>query len=66
MGTLAVCTMFRPSWTVPAAIVGGLYYGLAGSGHALRDERNVNETVALISDGFGFLVLLVVAVNGWR
>jgi hypothetical protein len=66
MGTLAVCAMFRPVWTVPAAIVGGLYYGLAGLGHLLREERNVNDTVAMISDGFAFLVLLAVVVSGLR
>jgi hypothetical protein len=63
MGTLAVCTMFRPAWLVPAAIVGGLYYSLAGLGHLLREERNLNETVAMISDGFAFLVLLAVLIN---
>lgn len=66
MGTLAVCTMFRPAWLVPAGLVGGLYYGLAGLGHLLREERNVNETVAMVSDGFAFVVLLAVVVNGWR
>jgi hypothetical protein len=66
MGTLAICTMFRPAWLVPGAIVGGPYYGLAGLGHLLREERNVNETVAMVSDGFAFLVLLTVVVNGWR
>ena len=66
MGTLGVCTIFRPGWLLPAAIVGGLYYGLAGLGHALRDERNVKETVAMLSDGFAFLVLLAVEVNSLR
>jgi hypothetical protein len=64
MGTLGVCTIFRPVWLVPAAIVGGLYYGLAGLGHVLREERNVNETVAMLSDGFAFFVLVAVVVNG--
>jgi hypothetical protein len=67
MGTLAVCTMFRPAWLVPAAVVGGLYYGLAGLGHVFRGgQRNVNEMVAMLSDGFAFVVLLVVVVNGLR
>jgi hypothetical protein len=65
MGTLGVSTILRPAWLVPAAIVGGLYYGLAGLGHLLRDERNVNETLAMVSDGFAFLVLLPVVVKGW-
>jgi hypothetical protein len=64
IGTLGVYTIFRPAWLIPAAIVGGLYYGLAGLGHLLRDERNVKETVAMISDGFAFLVLLAVVVRG--
>jgi hypothetical protein len=41
--------------------VGGLYYGLAGLGHVLREERNVNETVAMFSDGFALLVLPAIA-----
>lgn len=65
IGTLGVWTIFRPAWLVPTAIVGGLYYGLAGLGHVLRDERNVNETAAMISDGFAFIVLLTVVVHGW-
>lgn len=64
MGTLGFCTIFRHSWLVPAAVVGGLYYGLAGLGHLLLDQRNVKETVAMLSDGFAFLVLLTVVVNG--
>ena len=39
---------------------------LAGLGHLLRIDRNVKETVAMISDGFAFLVLLTVVVNGLR
>lgn len=66
MGTLGVCTIFRHDWLIPAAIVGGLYYGLAGLGHALREKRNAKETVAMVSDGFAFLVLLATVVNGWR
>lgn len=65
MGTLGVCTIFQPAWLVPAAIVGGLYYGLAWLGHLLREERNVKEAVAMISDGFAFIVLLTVVAHGW-
>ncbi|MGA2041204.1 MAG: DUF6790 family protein [Bryobacteraceae bacterium] len=66
MGTLGVCTIFRPAWLVPAAIVGGLYYGFAGLGHLLRTERNLKETVVMVSDGFAVLVLVAVVVNGLR
>jgi hypothetical protein len=30
MGALRLASLIRPEWVVPAAIVGGLYYGLAG------------------------------------
>ena len=66
ISTLAICTIFRPAWVVPAALVGGLYYGLAGLGHVLREQRNMNETVAMISDGLVFLMLIAVVANGLR
>ncbi len=62
MGMLGACTIFRSAWLVPAAIVGGLCYGLAGLGHLMRDEQNLKETVAMFSDRFAFLVLLAVVV----
>jgi hypothetical protein len=44
---------------VPAAIVGGLYYSLAGIGHVMRGERNTKEWIALLSDLAIFLLLAV-------
>ena len=64
MGTLGICSLYRPNWLVPAALTGGLYYGLAGLGHVVRKTRNANENVAMVSDGFAFVVLAVVVVNG--
>ena len=64
VGTLGLCTIFRPAWLIPVGIVGGLYYGLACMGHVLRRAgRNLKETVAMLSDGVAFLVLLAVVVN---
>ena len=63
MGTLGVSSIFRPDWLVPAAVAGGLYYGLAGLGHVVR-SRNAKGRIAMLSDGFAFLVLLGAAVNG--
>jgi hypothetical protein len=51
---------------VPAAIVGGLYYGLAGAGHLFRGHRNFAGQTALVSDFFIFAVLAVfVAARGF-
>ena len=55
MGILGICSIVRFEWIVPAAVVGGLYYGLAGMGHLLRSDRNTKEYIALISDFLSFL-----------
>jgi hypothetical protein len=57
IGTLGVLSLFFPDFLLPAAIAGGLYYGLAGIGHLARKDRNVKEQVALVSDFGIFLVL---------
>jgi hypothetical protein len=60
MGTLGLASLTKPEWAVPAALVGGLYYGLAGLGHAFR-QGNFKEQVALWSD-FAIFVLLAIFV----
>jgi hypothetical protein len=57
MGTLGLITLPKPGFLVAAAIVGGLYYGLAGAGHAARRDKNASEWTALISDVLMFLLL---------
>jgi len=63
MGTLGIWTLFHASWIVCAAIVGGLYYGLAGLGHVPHKNKNRNEYVAMVTDWYAFLVLLMVVIN---
>ncbi len=58
MGTLGLVSLIAHSWVVPAAVAGGMYYGLAGLGHLMRSERNAKEQVALVSD------LLIAARTG--
>jgi hypothetical protein len=66
MGTLGLLTIIRPGWLLPAAIVGGLFYGLAGVGHAMRGDRNAKEQTALISDLLMFVLLgAFVAMRGF-
>jgi hypothetical protein len=57
MGTLGLLTLPKPSFLVAAAIVGGLYYGLAGAGHAVRRAINATEWTALVTDLFMFFLL---------
>jgi hypothetical protein len=65
MGTLGICSLYRPGWVLCAALVGGLYYGLAGLGHVFKEGKNAMEQTAMISDVFAFFVLLVVVARGW-
>jgi hypothetical protein len=58
MGAAGLLSLALPSWLPAAAFVGGLYYGLAGLGHAVKPERNGNEQVALISDLLICLLLM--------
>jgi len=57
MGTLGLLSLFRPDFLVPAAIAGGLFYGLAGAGHAIRKDKTAKEWIALVSDLLIFLLL---------
>jgi len=59
VGTLGIFSVVRPGWVVPAAMVGGLYYGLAGFVHLPGKNRNAKEYTALVSDWF------VAGVLGW-
>jgi len=63
MGALGLASLAVPQWLIPAAIAGGLYYGLAGLGHLLNKERNTNEQIALVSDLWLFLLLAVFAAT---
>jgi hypothetical protein len=60
IGLLGALSLLVPSWVVPAALVGGLFYGLAGVQHLRKRDRNGVETIAMVSDLLLFLVLAVV------
>jgi hypothetical protein len=63
MGTIGLASLWIPGWVVPAAVAGGLYYGLAGVGHAARGGGNFLEHTAMISDIWIFALLA--AFVGW-
>ncbi|HUZ31183.1 MAG TPA: hypothetical protein VMV19_03605 [Xanthobacteraceae bacterium] len=65
MGWLGLLTLPFASFLIPSASVGGLYYGLAGLGHAFR-QRNAEGQIAMISDFLIFAVFAVfVALRGF-
>lgn len=57
IGTLGLLSLILPGFLVPAAIAGGLFYGLAGIGHVARKDKTAKEWIALVSDFFIFLLL---------
>jgi hypothetical protein len=61
IGTLGILSLFVPDFLLPAAIAGGLFFGLAGLGHLVRRERDIKEQLAFVSDlaMFGLLALFV-------
>ena len=59
MGSVGVASLFAPSWVTPAAMLGAIYYGLAGISHCFHKVRNKSENVALVSDLFAAVVLAI-------
>jgi hypothetical protein len=57
MGTLGLLSLVVSGWVVPAAIAGGLFYGLAGVEHAIRKDKTGKEWIALVSDLLIFMLL---------
>jgi hypothetical protein len=57
MAVLGLASLWNASWVVPAALVGGLYYGLAGLVHVARGGGNPKEQTAMVTDLAMFLVL---------
>jgi hypothetical protein len=57
MGLLGIVSLPVPAFVLPAAVVGGFYYGLAGIKHTARGGRNFNSNVAMITDLYVFAIL---------
>jgi Na+/phosphate symporter len=47
---LGAASLFQPNWVVPAALVGCIFFGLAGLKHLTQPSRNRSETIAMLSD----------------
>jgi hypothetical protein len=62
MGTVGTASLFVRGWTTPMAIVGVVFYGLAGVNHLTDHDRNRLQNVAMVSDLFVAAVLLVALV----
>lgn len=68
IGMLGALSLIHRDWIVPAALAGGLFYGLAAIKHLTRRDRNAVENIATVSDLFIFVVLAgyLAAILLWR
>lgn len=58
VGGIALTGLFMPAYRLPTAMIGGIFYALAGSNHVFQSHRNWLENVAMISDLFVAVVLI--------
>jgi hypothetical protein len=57
LGVTGVLSLARPDFTLPVALMAGLFYAAAGLGHVAARHRSRNETLAMVSDLWLALVL---------
>ena len=62
-GAVAVVSIAFPSFVLPIATYGAIFYGLATVLHIGNTHRNRNETIALVSDGWIALVLVAFVLS---
>ena len=63
IGILGLSSILNGAWVMPAAIAGGLFYGLAGIRHLLSKEKNFFTNSAMTSNLFVFALLLIYFVT---
>jgi formylmethanofuran dehydrogenase subunit B len=54
------------NFVLPVAIIGAIFYGVAGIRHAMQKHRNANENMAMITDLFAALVFCAFLVFTYR
>jgi hypothetical protein len=57
IGSIGLASLFVPSWALPAALTGAIFYGIAVINHVFHQPRNKLQNVAMVSDLFAGLVL---------
>lgn len=65
MGLAGILSVANPYWTQIIAVCGGLYFGLAGMQHIIKKPVSTNETIALVSDLFIFLLMVAYVAFTW-
>jgi hypothetical protein len=63
LGAIGIISIAIPTWTMPAAVAGALFYGMAGVNHVRHAPRTRNQTVAMVSDLLFALAVAALAVS---
>ena len=58
IGTAGIVSLWKPSFVLPIAIVGAIFYGIAGIVHLREKDKSRNENVAMATDLWVSFVLV--------
>lgn len=61
LGAVGVASLWRQDFILPIALAAAIFYGIAGFRHLLERGRSLNETMAMTSYLFVFIVLAAYA-----
>jgi hypothetical protein len=59
IGSAGLGSLYLAGWVLPVAVIGAIFYGLAGINHVTHRSRNTLQNVAMTSDFFAAVVLLI-------
>lgn len=59
LGAVGIISLFFPNWRMASAFSGGLFMGIAGINHIIKKPEGVNESIAMISDIFIAIMMIV-------
>jgi hypothetical protein len=62
IGSIAAASIFVPDWSMPMALVGAIFFGLAGANHVAHEGRGKLQNLAMISDLFIAVVLVACCI----
>jgi len=62
IGSAGLGSIYLASWVLPVAVIGAIFYALAGINHVTHRSKNTLQNVAMTSDFFAATVLLIFCV----
>jgi hypothetical protein len=62
LGVGGLLGFFVPGWSIPVAIIGGLFLGIAGFAHIAKKHPNVKEIVATWTDLLIFVTMTIFVI----